>query len=188
MNHFMELTAEKLSVLTRRTEPFSPSKHSSQRSQLMCNSTSSNYHHDPPSPRTLFPPALPATESILRLSPPPTSSTQSPSQSASPNSRTLGPLPPSPDSQPPVVVRSAQIVTVASNASGGQVYPPTSGFPRPASILSSTTISASNQRIYHVLLLSPFATPGQPVVHTSHDLVLPPTSFFVLNISRIYDC
>jgi hypothetical protein len=163
----MESTAEKLSVLTRRTEPFSPSKRSS---QPMYNS--SNYQL--PSPRNLFPPALPAT---------------SISESASPNSPTSLPLPPDP--QPPV--QSAQIVT----SNGDQVYPPTTsaglGFPRSASnsVLSPTTISASNQHIYSVLPLSPFATLGQPVLHTSHDLVLPPTSAFLSSTYPVFttvDC
>ena len=67
MNQFIKSTAEKLSVLTRQTEPFSPSKCSS---QPMCNS--SNYH--PLSPRNLFPPTLPVTPIIGLLSPPPMSS------------------------------------------------------------------------------------------------------------------
>jgi hypothetical protein len=185
MNQFMESTAEKLTVLTRRSEPFSPSKRSSG-SQPMCNSN--NYHL--PSPRNLFPPALPATSNLRSMSPPPTSLSSSQSQAASafPNSPTSGPLPPDPQSS----VQSAQIVT----PNGGQVYPPTSGlgFPRSASsVLSPTTISASNQHIYHVLPLSPFAALGQSLalVHTSHDLVLPPTSAFLSSTYPVFttvDC
>jgi hypothetical protein len=156
---FMESTAKKLSVLTRRTESFSPSKHSS---QPMCNS--SNY---PPSTHNLLPAPSPPVISILGLSSDSSAPSMS-SQSASPNSPTSGPLPPNP-------LKSAQIVT--SNASGGQleVYSPTSRLT--SSVLSPTTISTSNH-IYHVLPLSPFATLGQPLIHTSHDLVLPPTSAF----------
>ena len=180
MNQFMESATDKLSVLTRRTEPFSPSKH---------NSLAQTMSYHPPSPRNLFPqaPSLPATprtsESILRLLPLPppafSSDSTSSSKSASPISPTSGPLPP---------VQSAQVVT----SNGGQVYPPTSGFPRPASILSPTTISTSNQHIYHVLPLSPVATTlGQPLVHTPHDLILPPTSVFLYSTYPVFttvDC
>ena len=150
MNQLMESATEKLTVLTRRTEHFSPSKRIP---QPMCNSTT-NYH--PSLPRNLnpFPPALPAT-SILTLSSPPPMSSQSTT------------------SPPPLQSESAQIQVITSNR--GQ---PTSGFPKPASSeLSPTTISTCNQHIYQVLPLSPSAL-GQPHVHTSHDLVLPPTSAF----------
>lgn len=165
MNQFVESTAEKLSVLTRRTEPFSPSKRSSQ-PITTCNS--SNYH--PPSSHNLFPPALPATS--LSVSPPPGPTCSSSLQSAPLNSPTSGPLPLDP--QPPA--QSAQIVT----SNGAQVYPPTSGFPQPTTtVLSPTTISVSKHHIYHVLPLSPIATTlGQPLIHTSHDLVLPSASAF----------
>ena len=152
MNQFMESTTKKLSVLTQWTEPFSPSKYSSQLPTVY----NSNYHspQSPLSPCNLFPPALPATS---------LSSSQSPSL----NSPTPGPLPPDPQPQ------SAQTITL----NRCPVYPPTSGFSQPdGSILTPTTISASNQCTYHVLPLLPL---GQPLVHTSHDLVLPPTSAFL---------
>ena len=185
MNQFMESTAEKLTVLTRRTEPFSPSKRIS---QPMSNSS----NHSPLTPN-LFPPALPAT-SISRLSSP-----QAPSpsllsfQSASEPSNlpTSGPLP----SNPQPLLQSAQIIT----SNGAQVYSPTttSGFPQPGPaslssvrVLSPTEISSTNQTVYHVLPLSPFITFGQPI-HTSHDLVLPPTSAFLSSTYPVFttvDC
>jgi hypothetical protein len=86
MNQFMESTAEKLTVLTRRTEPFSPSKRSCSSSQLMCNS--SNYCL--PSPRNLFPPALPGpAASTSRLS----LHTPMSSKPGSPNSTPPNPQP-----------------------------------------------------------------------------------------------
>ena len=162
----MESTAEKLSVLTRRTEPFSPSKHGS---QSVC-----NYHHPPLniSPRNLFPsaPSLPETP-ILSLSPSPPAPSSS-SESVSPNSPPSDPLS---HPQPPTL-QSAQIV----RSNGGQVYPPTFEFPQPASnVLRPTTISASNQQSYHVLPLSPLATLDQHLIHTPYDLVLPPASAFL---------
>ena len=59
-------------------------------------------------------------------------------------------------------------------------------------VLSPITISlaASNQNTYHVLQLSP-AIPGQPLVHTSHDLVLPPASTFLFSTYPVFttvDC
>ncbi|KAF8961565.1 hypothetical protein BDZ97DRAFT_1664085 [Flammula alnicola] len=48
-----------------------------------------------------------------------------------------------------------------------------------SNVLSPTTISASNQHIYRVLPLSPSATLGQSLIHTSHDLILPPLSAFL---------
>ena len=174
MNRFMESTAENLSVLARRTESFSPSKHSSQLS------------HRPPlniSPCTLFPsgrPTVPGSElgtSALSLSsPPPTPSTSSQTHAGSPNFPTST-LALSPEPQPS---RQPDLMGITLN--GGQVCPPTSsGFTLSAparNILTPTMISASNQCIYHVLPLLPLANPGQLPVHTSHDLILPPASAF----------
>lgn len=159
MNQFMESTAEKLTVLTRRTEPFSPSKRSCGSSQPMCNS--SNYC--PPSPRNLFPPALPAA-STLRLSS--ESHTPMSSQPASPTGNSPTSLPPNPQLSS---LQSAQIITSNTTSESGQ-----SGLPRPASssVLTPITISTPNH-IYHVLPLSLNA-----LVHTSHDLILPPSSAF----------
>jgi len=186
----MESTAENLSVLARRTEPFSPSKRSLQ------------LNYRPPlniSPCSLFPagrPAVPDSTSSLS-SPPPTPSNSSQSQPAgSRNSLTsappLSPEPrPSRQSDPSCPTR----ITLNDGQPEVSVCPPTpSEFPpsAPASnILTPTTISASNQHIYHVLPLSPLANPGQPLVHTSHDLILPPTSAFSSSMYPIFttiDC
>jgi hypothetical protein len=83
MNQFMESTSQNLSVLTRRTESFSPSKHSSQLSyRTPLNIT----------PVSLFPSSRPDT-STLNLSTP---STSSQPYSGSPNS----PNSPSPSLSP----------------------------------------------------------------------------------------
>ena len=154
MNHFMESTAEKLSVLTRRTEPLSPSK----RSAAQLNSTD---HH----------PSLSISYSTSDLSSLP--STPGPSNSLlSVPSNT-----PSPASEPlssnprPVSIRSPQIT--ASSGSRGQAHAPAL-----SNILSPATISVSNHHTYHILPLSPLAILDQPLVHTPHDLVLPPASAF----------
>ena len=177
MNQFIESTAENLSVLARRTESFSPSKHSSQLS------------FRPPlnvSPCSLFPsggPTVPGSEletSTSSLSSPPSTPTTSSQQphAGSPNPPTSAPPFP-PKTQP-----SRQLDPTRITLNGGQVCPPTtSGFalpvPAPASnILTPTLISASNQHIYHVLPLSPLANPGQQLIQTSHDLILPPASAF----------
>jgi hypothetical protein len=189
MNQFMESTAEKLSVLTRRTEIFSPSKCGSQ--PMFNLNSSSNLSRHPPSPCNLIPSvALPTTSSILRSSSPSPAYLNS-LQSASLNSGspTSGLLPLDP--QPLVQLESTQ--SVASNLNGRQVYPTTSGlgFPRPAiQVLSPATVSASNRKLYLVLPLSP-ATPDQPLIHTSHDLVLPPVSAFLSSTYPVFttvDC
>ena len=172
MNRFMESTAENLSVLARRTEHLSPSKHSSQLSYC------------PPlniSPCSLFPSnrltVLSSELASSLSSPPPTPSNSSQSHSGSPNSPTSA-LPLSPEPQPSR--QGPDPIQIPLN--GGQVCPPTSfGFTLTAQasdVLTPTTISASNQHIHHVLPLSPLANPGQPLVHTSHDLILPPVSAF----------
>jgi len=146
MNHFMESTTEKLSVLTRRTEPLSPSK------QSAAQPNSTNHH-----------PSLSNSYSTSDLSSLP--STPGPSNP-----------PPSVPSNSPSI-QSAQII--ASNGSHGQAHPPASEFPSPRSnVLSPATISVSNHHTYHILPLSPPATLDQPLVHTPHDLILPPASAF----------
>ncbi len=105
----------------------------------------------------------------MPLTPGPSDSSKS--QSTSSNSPISGPLSPKP--QPSIQLAQ----TTTSN--GGQVYAPTSRFSNHQSnVLSPTTISASNLHIYHVLPLSPLAYLGQPLIHTSHDLVLPSASAF----------
>jgi len=181
MNQFMESTAENLSVLARRTEHFSPSKHSSQRPPLNI------------SPCSLFPsgrPTVPGSEPASSLSsPPPTPSNSSQSHTGSPNSSTSA-LPLSPEPQPSR--QGPDPIRIPLN--GGQVCPPTSsGFTLSAlatNVLTPTMISAPNQHIYHVLPLSPLANPS-PLVHTSHDLILPPASAFSSSTYPIFttvDC
>jgi hypothetical protein len=170
----MESTAEKLSVLERRTEPFSPSKRSAVRP------TNLTDHHpslsNPISPCRLFPPSDTSASSTHG---PSDSSQSDPSNSLSPPSEPL-----SPNTQ--LSIHSAQIVT-----SNGSRHP-ASEFPLPRSnILSPVTISASNHHTYHVLPLSPLTTLDQPLVHTPHDLVLPPASAFLSSTYPIFttvDC
>ena len=171
MNQFIESTAENLSLLTRRTESFSPSKHSSQLSCrpplniTLCNLFASGRPTVPciepeTSSSNLSTPTIPSQIHANFL----TGNSESPT-SSSPLS-----LEPQPSRQPDLTL------------DGGQVCPTTSpGFTSgcPASdILTPTVISVSNQCIYHVLPLSPLANPGQILIHTLHDLILPPASAF----------
>jgi hypothetical protein len=167
MNHFMESTAEKLSVLERRTEPFSPSKHSAVQPNLTDHHPSLS---NPISPRRLFPPSSTSTLSLLPSTYGPSNSSQSvSSNSPSPTSEPL-----SPNIQPSI--HSAQIV--ASSSSRHPVAPASEFLLPRSNILSPATISASNHHTYFILPLSPVATFDQPLVHTPHDLVLPPASAF----------
>ena len=171
MNQFMESTSENLSVLARRTESFSPSKHGLQ------------FINCPPlniTPCSLFPPGRPTVPeletSTSNLSLPP-GPPQTPASAS--------PLSPEPQAQP--LRQLEQDLTRVTLVNGGQVCPPTSsesGFalpvsaPSPASnILTPTMISAPNQCINHVLPLSPLDNPLR-VIHTSHDLILPASSAF----------
>ena len=150
MNQFMESTSENLSLLARRTESFSPSKRSSQRSSPPLNIT----------PHVLFSPdsnrpTVPQAE-LETTSPTPSTS----SRRRSPDS--LSPTLPSPPSLNPPSQSSRQ-------PDGGQL----------CTLASPTTISVPNHSIYDVLPLSPFvANSGQPLVHTPHDMILPPASAF----------
>ena len=157
MNHFMESTAEKLSVLERRTEPFSPSK---------CSAVQPNLTDHRPS----------LSNPISPLIHGPSNSSQSvPSNSPSLPSE---PLSPNPQLS---LLHSAQIV--ASNGSRHLALE----FPLPRSnVLSPATILASNHHTYHVLPLSPLTTLDQPLIHTPHDLVLPPASTFLTSTYPIF--
>ena len=163
MNQFMESTSENLSLLARRTESFSPSKRSP---QLSCG---------PPlniTPHVLFPP-----DSNRPTVPQAEVETTSPAPSTSSRPHTGSPTLPSPPSLNPLSQPSrqpdgGQLCTTAS-ASGFAVTLSAS-----TSTLSPTTISVPNQRIYDVLPLSPLANSGQPLVHTPHDMILPPASAF----------
>ena len=166
----MESTAEKLSVLTRRTEPFSPSK-----CRTLAQPNSAGHHRDPSlsNPYSTSP-LLPSTPGPLNSSP----SVPSNSPSESPTSE-----PPFPN--PRLSIQSAQIIT--SNGSRGQAHPPALEFPSPRSnVLSPAMISAPNHHTYHILPLSPLATLDQPLVHTPHDLVLPPASAFLSSAYPIF--
>lgn len=157
----MESAAENLSVLARRTESFSPSKHNLQLS------------YRPPlniSPCSLFAsgrPSVPQAGSELETS---TSSLSSPSDPTS-----------DPTSSQPHAAGSPNAPLFSPEPQSSK-QPTSSGFSplvsAPASdILTPTMVSASNQCIY-VLPLSPLANSGQPLIHTSHDLILPPASAF----------
>ena len=160
MNHFMESTTEKLSVLERWTEPFLPSKHSAVQPNLID-------HHlsllNPILPCRLFPPSSTSTLSLL-----PSTHGPSPisSQSVPSNSPSLSSEPLSPNTQ--LSLHLAQIAT--SNGS----WHPASEFPLLRSnVLSPAMILAFNHHTYYILPLSPLVTFNQPLVHTPHDLVLP---------------
>ena len=174
MNHFMESMAEKLSVLERQTEPFLPSKHSAVQPNLTDHHLPSS--SNPISPCRLFPPSSTSNLSVPPSNHGPSTSSQSvPSSSLSPTSEPLV----SPDTQ--LSIHSAQIVT--SNGSRR----PASEFPLPRSnVLSPATISASNHHTYLILPLLPVATFAQPLVHTPHDLVLPPASAFLSSTYPIF--
>ena len=163
MNRHMESTSEQLSVLTRRTEPFSPSKSNSQ-------PHSTNFHpfwHSV-SPCRLFPPGSSAPVTPTSPSPPP----PAPSNSPQYNSFAM------PEPRPPTVSTCESLPVQTSPLpvpSNGRVYPlQISNTLNPA-----TTISASNH-IYHILPLTPSAAHGQPV-RTPHDLVLPPATAFSMS-------
>jgi hypothetical protein len=179
MNHFMESTAEKLSVLTRRTESFSPSK----RSAAQPNST--NHHLSLSNPYSTLNLPLPQ-----RLSSTPGPSNSSPSVPFNCPSPTSEPL--SPNQR--LTIQSAQIITSNGSCDPALSHPPqaASEFPPPRSnVLSPATISASNHHTYHILPLSPLATLDQPLIHTPHDLVLPPASAFLSSTYPIFstvDC
>ena len=155
MNQFMESTSENLSVLARRTKSFSPSKHTS---------LQPSYHPSSSiTPCSLFPssrPTVPGGELDLDIS----------------NTSSLS----SPLSPEPQLSRQPDPRTTFNV---GQVCPPNSSefalsTPSPASdVLTPTVISApsTNQCIHHILPLSPL---GNPLVHTSHDLILPAASAF----------
>ena len=192
MNRLMESTSAKLSVLTRQTEPLSPSRSTSQPNFP----TSS---HPPSSsglpPHRLFPSCPPAlsprqctsaahtpTATPIPSSPPPTPGTSSSPQSSSP-----APLSPSKSKSRPG--HSGEIAM----SNGCQVHPPTSEFvpQQPSNTLNPATMtSTSNQHVYHILPLTPFAPHGQPV-RTPHDLILPPATAFSSSAYPIFttsDC
>lgn len=140
VTQFLESTSSQLSVIARRTEPFSPSKRISH-----------------PGPNYLAPLTVPSLINS-RSTPPP--------QSASPISAPLSPLSP----QEPLSLQSTLVIQPNTQVSLPRLSPS-------SNILSPIKISASN-RVYNVLPLSPPASPNQPPPHTSHDLILPPTSAF----------
>ena len=159
----MESTSENLSVLARRTESFSPSKRSSQ----LTNFTPTNI-----TPCNLFPSGRSTELETI------TSTTSSislpPRHAGSPTS--ASPL------CPDFTTRQQDQMTIRR--------PPTSsGFSQSApsspssSILTPTVISAPNQCIHHVLPLSPS---DNPLIHTSHDLILPAASAFLSSTYPIF--
>ena len=153
MNQLMESTSEQLSVLTRRTEPFSPSKSNSQ--------PHSTHPHPFRHPIFLLGSSAPVTPTMTSSSPPPSTPSNSPQSILSNPSATPEPRPPT-----PVQIGSSLPVN------DGQVHPPhVSNTLNPA-----TAISASNH-VYCVLPLTPSAAHGQPV-RTLHDLILPPAAAF----------
>ena len=158
MNQLMESTSEQLSVLTRWTEPFSPSKSNSQP-----HSTHPHPFWHPISPRRLFPlgSSAPVTPTVTSSSPPPSTPSNSPQSILSNPSAT-------PEPRPPTPIQIGPSLPVHN----GQVHPPhVSNTLNPA-----TAISASNH-VYCVLPLTPSAAHGQPV-QTLHDLILPPAAAF----------
>ncbi len=157
MNQLMESTSEQLSVLTRRTEPFSPSKFNSRLNPTNFHPFWQNASVSPPGSGAPVTPTSPSSPST-------------PSNSPQSNSFAM------PEPRPPTTHQSLPFQTsplpVPSN---GRVYPlQISNTLNPA-----TAISASNH-IYHVLPLTPSAAHSQPV-RTPHDLVLPPAAAFSMS-------
>ena len=163
----MATTNSQLSIITRRTEPFSPSKRCPQAAHR------NSSHSSPPaefiSSRsnslaipffTSEPDSLPESESGNNSNSP----TQPPFLHPAP-APTPQPLPPS---------QSPRLSATATICPSPVVFTPS-----PSNLLTPVTITLStNHPAYHVLPLSLPASLGQPPLRTQQDLILPPCSAF----------
>jgi hypothetical protein len=143
MNQFMESTSNKLAVLTRRTDPLSPSKHP---------------NHNHPHPPTFLP---------INFFPYANNNADTPNLLPSTSSKSVSHHVSEPESP---------------HLNTGSTMPSsTPNFLLGSNVLIPILITLSNQP-YHVLPLTPpvacHSGPSRPLVHTAHDLILPPASAF----------
>jgi hypothetical protein len=157
-------TNSKLSVITRRTESFSPSK-------------SCPPSHRNSSPEFISSRAIPLSTSKSGSNPgPPIPSRPLISEFPAPTF----PGPP----QTPRHLNSHSGNSATTTACPSQVaFTPLATPSNPGPLLTPLIVAVSSRAIYHVLPLSSPASPGQPPPRTQQDLILPPSDAFA---SAIY--
>jgi hypothetical protein len=151
-------TNSQLSIITRRTEPFSPSKCRPHRNSSESHSL----------------PELISSESRLAV-PFFTSELESGSGNNSPIQPPFLHAAPAPTSPLP---QSPRLSATATTCPSPVVFTPS-----PSNLLTPLIITVSNHTAYHILPLSLPASLGQPPPRTQQDLILPPCSAFA---SAIY--
>ena len=151
-------TNSQLSVITRRTEPFSPSK-----CRPRCNSS-----HE----------FISSSSTIPFFTSESNSGNNSPIQPPVPEFLHTAPPAPTPLPQSPRHLNS--LSATATPCPSPVAFPPS-----PSNLLTplNVTVPNLNNPVYHVLPLSLPAFPGQPPPRTQQDLILPPCSAFA---SAIY--
>ena len=148
-------TNSQLSVITRRTEPFSPSKcrpHCT--SELLAPEFISSQAVTSESKSCNNPPIHPPVSGLRNPASPALFSAPTP---------------------PPQFPAPQHLNSLSATASGPC---PVAFTPSPSNLLTPLTVKISSHTIYHVLPLSLPVSLGQPSPQTQQDLILPPCSAF----------